>query len=143
MAHAAVLSALHGECFEEAWDEKAMGDILAMPGTTGLIVGTDDETPEGFIVYRIAADEAEIITIGVLPDARRGGLAKILLTNALERGTNLGVRKMFLEVAEDNFPAKSFYEKSGFKQAGIRAGYYARPQGRIDALVYSFEITPK
>jgi len=140
MAYAKVISALHGACFDAPWDEKAVAEILTMPKAAGLIIGPGGG--QGFVLFRLAADEAEILTIGVAPGRRRKGLAGRLLQAAIERAGQAGASRMFLEVAHDNTAARAFYEKAGFVMGGRRPGYYDRPGGKTDALVYCFEITP-
>ncbi|MBY0431685.1 MAG: GNAT family N-acetyltransferase, partial [Rhodospirillales bacterium] len=66
--HAQVLAALHRPCFDDFWDAAAFAEILAMPGTYGWVAFDDD--PAGLVVCRIVADEAEILTIAVLPERR-------------------------------------------------------------------------
>ncbi|WP_416897037.1 MAG: ribosomal protein S18-alanine N-acetyltransferase [Minwuia sp.] len=119
---AAVLAALHGECFPSGWEESAIADLLAMPGATAWIATVEDK-PEGFVLLRQAADEAEIITIGVRAESRRLGLARALLRAAAD--DLIGCARLFLEVSEKNTGARKFYESAGFKEAGRRRAYYA------------------
>ena len=78
----------------------------------------------GFIVWRVVADEAEIITIGVHPDARRSGIASAMLTLAESDAKKRGAQKIFLEVAENNRPARAMYTQNGYSQIGVRPKYY-------------------
>ncbi len=78
----------------------------------------------GFIVYRATLDEAEIITIGVAPNARRSGIAAAMLGIMEADLKKKGVKHIFLEVAADNTPARCLYEQNGFVQVGVRPGYY-------------------
>ena len=78
----------------------------------------------GFIVYRQTLDEAEIITIGVHPDARRTGIAAAMLGIMQGDLKKSGVKHIFLEVAADNLPARRLYEQDGFVQIGMRPKYY-------------------
>jgi ribosomal-protein-alanine N-acetyltransferase len=78
----------------------------------------------GFIVWRVVVDEAEIITIGVHPDFRGTGIASAMLVLAESEIAKAGVQKIFLEVAEDNLPARKLYEKNGYKQIAKRPKYY-------------------
>ena len=87
------------------------------------------------VLLRVAADEAEILTIGVA--ARRQGIARALMAAALERARAQGARTMFLEVAADNGAARGLYEMLGFAPAGLRQGYYA---GGADALLLRLEL---
>ena len=78
----------------------------------------------GFIVYRGVLDEAELITIGVHPNARRGGIAAAMMHIMDQDLTKRGVHKIFLEVAENNHPARRLYEQNGYVRVGVRPGYY-------------------
>jgi ribosomal-protein-alanine N-acetyltransferase len=141
--HARVISILHGACFEEGWNEKSISEVLNMAGTTGFIVGADAETPQGFILFRVAAGEAEIISIGVIPAARKNGLAKILLRASIEGAAMRDAAKMFLEVATNNTAARALYETAKFKIIGKRPGYYDRASEKLDAIIYSLNILDK
>lgn len=140
--HAPVIAAIHGACFDEApWDETACAAMLTTPGTFGFLASlTPDvqETPNqpvGFVVARMAADEAELLSIAVLKDARRLGAARVLLMQTLAHAQEAGARQMFLEVAVDNVSALALYRACGFEQVGVREKYYARASGRVDALL--------
>ena len=130
-----LLAALHGACFAEGWDAASIGALFAIPGTRALIAA-EAGTPRGFILYRSAADEAEILAIGVLPDARRRGLGRHLVGAAENALAGAGICLLFLEVAEDDPAARALYGAAGFAELGRRAGYYRRAGGRAcDALV--------
>ena len=142
-SHAALIAALHGACFDDPWDEKSILSLLSVPGTTGWVATDNKEEPLGFLLFRTAADEAEIISIGVVTEARRKNVARQMLDTATERSRQAGVTKIFLEVARDNRAAIHFYEKAGFVPVGVRERYYVRPDGPVDALIYRREITLK
>jgi ribosomal-protein-alanine N-acetyltransferase len=80
----------------------------------------------------VAADEAEILTLAVVPASRRTGLATALLHTANARAKNDGAAAMLLEVAESNEAARALYTRLGFTQVGRRRGYYGTGK---DALV--------
>jgi ribosomal-protein-alanine N-acetyltransferase len=130
-AHARLIAGMHHVCFAEPWNEKAMADLLAMPGAFGWLAA-GEEQPEGFVLARVAADEAEILTILVLPPYRRGGLAGRLIEAAADNARVRGASKMFLEVASSNQAAQALYTKVGFELVGRRKRYY--PNGS-DALL--------
>ena len=123
--HAAALAAIHEAAFPpgERWDADAFVSLLATPGTAGLL----DETG-GFILARQAGGEAEILTLAVLPPARRLGRGRRLLLAMLD----LLACPVFLEVSADNLPAFKLYRAAGFEECGRRRAYYG--PGR-DALV--------
>ena len=84
-----------------------------------------------FIIWRAAADEAEIITIGVAPNARCGGIATNLVCRMENELKKRGVIKVFLDVAANNLPAIKLYEKNGFIRVGMRNGYYRGIDGIV------------
>ncbi len=133
-AHAAVLSTLHGECFEAGWDTATMAAFLATPGALASMALVD-EAPVGFVLARIAADEAEIIAIGILESRRHQGIGRRLMGEAVARTARAGAVRMFLEVGESNVAARACYGSIGFVEAGRRLGYYRRKEGREDALI--------
>ncbi len=131
-AHADVISTLHGLCFEHPWHQQAVTDLLAMPGAVAFIA-SDRDDPVGFIIARLAADEAEIITIGTVPAHRHTGIAGALLDYVINDLTDKGAARLFLEVAADNNSALKLYRSRDFATCGQRPGYYQRPGGAIDA----------
>lgn len=95
----------------------------------------------GFAISRIAADEAEILTIAVEPSARKRGVGRDLLHEHLQRATLAGAGTMFLEVDAENAAAIALYHRFGFAQVASRAGYYRRPDGKpATALVMRREL---
>jgi ribosomal-protein-alanine N-acetyltransferase len=86
-------------------------------------------TMAGFILSRLAAGEAEILSVAVAPARRGKGLARRLLDLHLRRLAGLSVRAVFLEVDEDNEPARRLYRRAGFREVGRRPGYYPQAGG--------------
>ncbi len=129
---AAVLAALHAEAFagqsQELWSEQSLRELLAMPGALALLA-LQGEQPVGFILLRLAADEAEIITLAVQPQLRRQGVARRLLTVGLAKVTGRGAQQCFLEVDDSNVAARSLYASAGFAEVGRRPGYYRDAAG--------------
>jgi ribosomal-protein-alanine N-acetyltransferase len=124
------LAKLHAEAFDHPWDDGTISGLLALPGVVAL---SEDA---GFILIRVVADEAEILTLAVSPAARRQGLGRRLVAAASEAAAAEGAESLFLEVAADNAAAIALYDGAGFESAGRRASYYARAGGaEIDALV--------
>lgn len=114
------LAAIHAEAFPPAdrWGEGALRCLLEMPGA--LLVAEDD----GFLLARVADDEAEVITLAVRPAAQRRGLGARLLARALRACADGGARVMFLEVDTANAPALALYDRVGFERVGTRRAYY-------------------
>ena len=136
-SEAGVLAALHADAFDHPWDAASIGDLLTSPG----VIAFADE--HGFILIRVAVDEAEILTLAVSPSARRQGLGRRLVASAVETAAAEGAESLFLEVAADNAAALALYRSAGFAPAGRRVGYYARAAGPpIDALVLKKPLSP-
>jgi len=144
VSHAAVIAALHGVCSGDvggaSWDEKAVAALLAMPGAFAHVADRRG-APVGFVLARVAADEAEIVSIGVAPTARRQGVAAALVDTAIETARRDGAVRMFLEVADDNVAALAFYRGRDFNACGRRAGYYKRADGAVDAQVLVLDLS--
>ena len=118
----ATLAALHKDSFSPCWDGPAIAALLAGPGVfVHHLPGT------GFVKTRVAADEAEILTIAVAPAARRLGHGARLLAAASQEAHARGAARLFLEVATANQAALALYR--GFERAGMRKAYYAGDNG--------------
>lgn len=97
--------------------------------------------PAGFALGRAIADEAELLTIATLPQARRQGLGRRLLAGFETTAAARGARQVFLEVAADNPAAIALYEAADWQHGGRRAGYYTRPgKASVDALVMTKKL---
>jgi len=128
-SHAAVLAAIHAAAFPpaEKWGESAIAMQLALPGGFAFF-----DPAGGMALGRMAADEAEILALAVVPDRRRGGLGRALLAAAELHIAASGGRVVFLEVSFANAAARALYAAAGYREIGRRSRYY--PDGS-DALV--------
>ena len=126
---AAAFAALHAAAFRRGWSEDEIEQLLIDRGviahraTVGTMTG---RTLAGFIISRIAAGEAEILSVAVASARRGRGLSRKLLDLHLRRLAGLGVTTVFLEVDEDNAPARRLYARARFRDVGRRPAYYAR-----------------
>jgi ribosomal-protein-alanine N-acetyltransferase len=122
-----VLTALHAACFTAPWDQpwtqRSFSEVLQMPGTGARIAALGPE-PVGFGVARVAADEAELLLIGIHPEHRRAGHGRVLLDHVVEALRVAGAARLYLEVAESNRAATAFYRAAGFTPVGRRPKYY-------------------
>jgi len=110
--------------------------LLEHPAATSLVaVAGEPKIAIGFIIGQLAADEAEILSIGVSPNWQRAGLGTRLLEGLARAARRGEAKRIFLEVAQDNAPAVALYRKLGFVEAGRRKRYYERPGSEaVDAL---------
>jgi len=118
----------------EAWTANGYRNELADTRHRYYVAaeGADGELL-GWAGVRVIEDAAEILTVGVIPSARRHGLAVRLLDALLTEARQRGAAEAFLEVRIDNDPARSLYLREGFAELGVRRGYY--DNGRVDAVV--------
>lgn len=121
--HAALVYALELRCFALPWSEAQCRAALAQPAFAafGLFYGED---LIGYISVYHAAGELEILNLGVIPEKRRQGFGRRILTSALQAARKMGMQKALLEVRPSNTAAIALYESCGFQQAGIRPHYY-------------------
>lgn len=138
---AAAFAAVHQLCFaDEAWDREAFACLLALP-TSLVFVEYQEGSLAGLLLCSFAADEAEVLTCAVHPAWRRRGIASTLLVRAMAANRQLGIRRIFLEVAEDAPPAQALYWRCGFRAVGRRRQYYQRAVGgRVDAIVMRLDL---
>ena len=136
LADIKVMEAIHATAFSarDAWSCDVFSLQLDMPGVITLL-----DAPDGLIVARIAADEAEILTLAVTPVARRHGVATRLLSAATRQLATMGAKALFLEVSVSNHAAQSLYARIGFIEAGRRIHYYSDDS---DALVLRLDLQP-
>ena len=138
---AAAIAKLHAASFHHGWSD---GELERMLGERNIIAhrAMIGRSLHGFILTRLAGGEAEILSVAV-GSARRGrGLARALVNLNLRRLAGLGTQAVFLEVDENNEPARRLYQRAGFREVGRRPGYYQ--QGRdhpATALVLRRDLT--
>jgi [ribosomal protein S18]-alanine N-acetyltransferase len=130
-ADAAAIAALHGVSFRRGWGEDEILRLLLERNVVTQRLAAGGKLI-GFIMSRLAAGEAEILSVAIAPGWRGRGLSRQLLDLHLRRLAGLGVRAVFLEVGEHNTPACRLYRRAGFKEVSRRQGYY---QGGATALV--------
>jgi ribosomal-protein-alanine N-acetyltransferase len=120
---AAAIARLHAASFRRGWSDGEFERLL-LERNTICHRAMAGRSLTGFIMSRIAGDEAEILSVAVASARRGRGLARALLNLHLRRLAGLAVRTVFLEVDEDNTPARRLYQRAGFREVGRRAGYY-------------------
>jgi ribosomal-protein-alanine N-acetyltransferase len=129
---AAPIAALHAMSFRRGWSEDEVERLI---GERNVVThrAMQGSALAGFIMSRLAADEAEILTVTVARAAQGRGLARRLLDLHLRRLAGLGCRAVFLDVDENNRAAIRLYQRAGFREVARRAGYYPAPSGQAAA----------
>lgn len=129
-------------CYGEAWTEGQCAGLLAMPGADLLVARSTEGNGAsvGFALLRTVMTETELMLVAVVPEARRRGIARLLLDQAMTRARERGARRFLLEVRADN-PALSIYRAAGLVAVGRRRDYYRGADGRLrDAITLARDL---
>jgi ribosomal-protein-alanine acetyltransferase len=124
------VAVIHAQCFFDAWDETMIRQVLNMPGAFGLVARRYGYgSIIGFALARVAADECELLSLGVASEHRARGVGARLLRHAMARARDDRARWFFLEVAQNNDPALKLYKAHGLTEVGRRPDYYENADG--------------
>lgn len=131
MQDAPVIAGLHAASFDRPWGLIEIERMLADEShLTHVSAGGGENDPaEAFIITRIAADEAEILSVAVAPRRRGEGIGRSLINAQCDMLSVNRIRTLFLEVQEDNSPAIALYNRLGFGEVSRRAAYYRKADG--------------
>lgn len=133
------LAALHRCCFAtpRPWSAEEFASLIASTGV--FLLTRPHDGLQGFLLGRVVADEAELLTLATAPEARRQGLGRDLTREFAATSRAAGARTGFLEVATDNLAARALYAGLGWCEAGLRRRYYG-PE--LDAVVMRLDLPP-
>ncbi len=118
---------IHADSFDRPWGLMEFERMLAEESALAHVAAAD--APEGFVLSRLAGDEAEVLSIAVRPRRRGEGVAGRLLAVHLEALALSRVRTLFLEVEEGNLPAIALYRRQRFAEVARRDAYYRKADG--------------
>src|SRR5262245_59566916 len=142
--HSLGVSVLHREDFIRPWTDGEFSDLIAQNTVFGFVAfetGKAKAGPVGFVLARLAAGEAEVLTIAVARAHRRQGLGRTLMDAVLRRLHAQRAEALFLEVDETNVAAIALYAGLGFHEVGKRPAYYQTAgQRKASALVMRRDI---
>lgn len=136
------LGPLHAISFDHPWDVDSIRKLMGMRGVLALAAMSHLGKPLGFLLARVAADEAEILTLAVAPLYRRRRIGSRLLAGAADMLAAAGARRLHIEVSHSNIPATRLYETAGFAVSGSRRSYYARSDGTYEDAVLMSRSLP-
>jgi tRNA threonylcarbamoyl adenosine modification protein YeaZ/ribosomal-protein-alanine acetyltransferase len=136
----ATMASIHSAGFEAGWSAVDLQALLETPRSMAIVAVVDAEVV-GFALARMAADEAEILTICIDPSWQRRKIGDKLLATLIKDLRAHGITTLFLEVAADNTSAIGLYHSHGFLNVGVRKSYYARRDGsKVDAVVLRLAV---
>ncbi|HYL54001.1 MAG TPA: ribosomal protein S18-alanine N-acetyltransferase [Gemmatimonadales bacterium] len=119
------VSAIERAVFSDPWSAHDFGECMA--SDVLFLVAEEHGTVVGYVVAHAAADEGEILNLGVASAHRRRGLGRALIQGVVALLGKRGVRLVYLEVRESNAGARRLYQSLGFGEVARRARYYRRP----------------
>jgi [ribosomal protein S18]-alanine N-acetyltransferase len=117
------LAVLHAAAFRRGWSAEEFERLLIESNVVADRAVSSTRLT-GFVISRLATDQAEILSIAVAEPHRGRGLARKLLDVHLRRLAAYGINSVFLEVDERNMPACRLYAGLGFREVGRRDSYY-------------------
>lgn len=131
------LLAIENACFSDPWGEAAIRSHLSADYTLSLVC-EGEAGVVGCLLLSCLAPEGEVLSLGVLPEARRLGAGRLLLEKGIELLKSRGACVLYLDVRVSNTPARALYSSLGFREVGRRRDFYVAP--REDALLMEREI---
>lgn len=84
----------------------------------------EEGVPKGYIGCHHHREYAEIVTLYVPEIYRQQNVATQLLEYVMDWAQTQAIKKITLEVSENNHPAIKLYQKQGFKKIHQRLAYY-------------------
>ena len=133
-ADASAIAKIEAEIFTDAWGEAS---VLSYIDTA--FVAELDGAVGAYLIASLIAPEGELYRIAVRDSFRRAGVGTGLFSYAIEELSRRGLTTLFLEVREKNLPARALYGSLGFRECGVRRGYYKNPDDNAILMVYGNE----
>ncbi|OLC05610.1 MAG: ribosomal-protein-alanine N-acetyltransferase [Gemmatimonadetes bacterium 13_1_40CM_70_11] len=124
-ADVAAVCAIEGAVFSDPWSARDFRECAA--SGVPFLIAEHGGVVAGYAIAHHAADEGEILNLGVAPAHQRRGVGRVLVEHLLTLLAERGVDAVFLEVRESNAAARRLYQRLGFREVGRRPGYYRRP----------------
>jgi len=132
-ADLAEVLAVEGAIYSHPWTRGNFADSLR----AGYECWTWRDRGElvGYFILLVAAGESHLLNLSIAASHQRQGCGSALLREVMRMARSEGGEQLFLEVRPSNLAAQGLYRKFGFRQVGVRKGYYPADGGREDALV--------
>lgn len=127
--------------YEFPWSEGVFKDCFRAMNYTNWVCEAPQDLIIGYCIISIAAGEAHVMNISVSPNFQRQGAGRKMLNHLIEYARPRA-EKLFLEVRPTNPGAIDLYRKTGFREIGVRKGYYPAKNGREDAIMFELDLVP-
>lgn len=133
----AAVARIEGES-QSPWSQLSLRQELETGQGGCLVAEATDLEIIGWCCCRGIWPEAELLKIAVSEKQRKKGIGSTLMAHLLSDLQGQSFSALFLEVRARNTGARSFYQRHGFRQVGMRPKYYADPPD--DALIFKRDI---
>lgn len=136
------IALLHAKLFSTPWSQEFLQGLLQKKTTLSFEAYLDNQDMlAGFLLGSLAADEAEILTLGVDKQFHRRGIASELMSTLIRKLKDNHAERVFLEMSVNNLAANGLYRKYGFEVVGRRRNYYETSMGsQGDAVIMSLSL---
>jgi len=140
-SHLELVMDIERRAYEFPWTDGIFRDCLNVGYSAWVIVNTIDELM-GYALMSMAVGEAHVLNLCVNPDYQQRGVGAVLLKHLIDIAKAADTQLMLLEVRTSNTSAIRLYDRHGFRELGLRRGYYPARKGREDALVLALDLVP-
>ena len=129
---------IENKAFTNPWRAETFDSMIDREGVELMVMVDEVDSVIGYAVLWCILDQGELANLALVPARRGSGLGAHLLRHVLGVSRDRDLKKLFLEVRSSNTKAIDLYARFGFKDAGVRLGYYESP--REDARVMVLDI---
>ena len=130
---------LDAVCFpDRSWNSEVWSGLFSHHQLQ-VYLGFRQNQPVGYLALSLLPPEAELLRLGVKDAFRRPAIGSDLLKRTIPELKNSAVETIFLEVRDDNLPARLFYQARGFTNTGERKNYYRSPP--CNALILNCRVS--
>ena len=129
------VSRIEQEIFSQPWSYQGFVDALNL-GNAIFFVAEEEGKIAGYIGMYMSLDEGEITNVAVTAKMRQRGIGGMLLSEMKKEAERRSIAKIILEVRVSNAGAIRLYERNGFKNCGVRKGFYELPKEDAYIMMY-------
>jgi len=111
-------------CFPDPWDKSAFERETTNTFSRSLLARDSEGRLLGYTIFWVAGPEYHVLNVATRPEARRLGIARLMMNRVMEEARREHSDFVALEVRKSNVAAKGLYIDLGFKVIGVRPRYY-------------------
>ncbi|MCQ8130627.1 ribosomal protein S18-alanine N-acetyltransferase [Methylomonas rivi] len=127
--------------YDFPWSEGVFKDCFRAMNYVNWVCEAPGDAIVGYCIISVMAGEAHVMNISVSPEFQRQGAGRKMLNHLIEYARPRA-EKLFLEVRPSNPGAINLYRQTGFREIGVRKGYYPAKGGREDAIMFELDLVP-